>query len=137
MADALPTPMSSPAWSDPWVVAAHYRELLTTGHDSICEALAILTDSGAYPVLVHCSAGKDRTGVLCAIVLGVLGVPDQLIIDDYAFERARDGEPRRVAPTARTRTRETRSRSWRRRSRPRTRPRCSGSSPMSAPSTGR
>ncbi len=36
-------------------------------------------------VLVHCAAGKDRTGVLCAITLAALGVPEEVIIKDYEF----------------------------------------------------
>jgi hypothetical protein len=33
----------------------------------------------------HCSVGKDRTGVLSALVLGFLGVPDDVIVEDYAL----------------------------------------------------
>jgi protein-tyrosine phosphatase len=36
------------------------------------------------PVLFHCSAGKDRTGVVAALVLELLGVPDDAIVADYA-----------------------------------------------------
>ena len=32
----------------------------------------------------HCAAGKDRTGVISAILLGLLGVPDPVIVADYA-----------------------------------------------------
>jgi protein-tyrosine phosphatase len=32
----------------------------------------------------HCAAGKDRTGVVSAILLGLLGVPDEVIVADYA-----------------------------------------------------
>jgi protein-tyrosine phosphatase len=35
------------------------------------------------PVLVHCSAGKDRTGVVVALVLSLLGVADEVIAEDY------------------------------------------------------
>ena len=35
----------------------------------------------------HCAAGKDRTGVISAIVLGLLGVPDEVIVADYAATR--------------------------------------------------
>jgi protein-tyrosine phosphatase len=36
------------------------------------------------PALVHCAAGKDRTGIAIALLLDLLGVPDDLIIADYA-----------------------------------------------------
>ena len=36
------------------------------------------------PTVYHCAAGKDRTGVVSAILLGVLGVPDEVIVADYA-----------------------------------------------------
>ena len=39
--------------------------------------------------MFHCSAGKDRTGVLSALILAFLGVPDETIVEDYALERGR------------------------------------------------
>lgn len=83
MTDVLPDEDELSRWSDPVVVADRYREMLVIGCEAICESLAILTDPNAYPVVMHCSAGKDRTGVLSAIVLGVLGVPDETIVADY------------------------------------------------------
>ena len=38
---------------------------------------------GETPVLIHCTAGKDRTGVLVGLLLKVLGVGDDLIVTDY------------------------------------------------------
>ncbi len=35
------------------------------------------------PLVIHCTAGKDRTGVACALVLSALDVPDEIIFDDY------------------------------------------------------
>lgn len=35
------------------------------------------------PLVIHCTAGKDRTGFACALILHSLGVPDQVIADDY------------------------------------------------------
>jgi protein-tyrosine phosphatase len=32
----------------------------------------------------HCAAGKDRTGIVSAVILGALGVPDEIIVADYA-----------------------------------------------------
>jgi len=39
--------------------------------------------SGETPMLVHCTAGKDRTGVVIALILEFLGVPRDAIVADY------------------------------------------------------
>jgi len=40
-------------------------------------------DAPARPLLFHCAAGKDRTGLVAAVLLGLLGVPDETVLDDY------------------------------------------------------
>jgi len=40
---------------------------------------------GDVPMLVHCAAGKDRTGIAIALLLTVLDVPHETIIEDYLF----------------------------------------------------
>ncbi len=40
-----------------------------------------------FPAVYHCAAGKDRTGVLSAILLSLLGVPDEVIVADYAVTK--------------------------------------------------
>lgn len=45
--------------------------------------LEMAVDATDRPMLFHCAAGKDRTGIVAAVLLGVLGVPDQAIIEDY------------------------------------------------------
>ena len=42
---------------------------------------------GGVPLLVHCSAGKDRTGFVVAMLLHALGVPEPLIREDYLASR--------------------------------------------------
>ncbi|MDH3473503.1 MAG: tyrosine-protein phosphatase [Rhodospirillales bacterium] len=42
-----------------------------------------LAEAGRRPALVHCAAGKDRTGVAAALLLRVLGVPREEILEDY------------------------------------------------------
>lgn len=44
-----------------------------------------LADLEYHPVLVHCTAGKDRTGVTTAFVLSILGVPREIIEADYVL----------------------------------------------------
>jgi hypothetical protein len=45
----------------------------------------LLGGSDAGPALVHCAAGKDRTGVLLALVLDAVGVERAAVIADYAL----------------------------------------------------
>lgn len=65
-------------------LADRYRDLATTGSAGLVSAIEVIADARAAPVLVHCVAGKDRTGVVCALTLSVLGVADEDIAEDYA-----------------------------------------------------
>jgi hypothetical protein len=47
-------------------------------------AMSAIADAPSAPVLVHCHAGKDRTGVVVALVLRLAGVDIDVIADDYA-----------------------------------------------------
>jgi protein-tyrosine phosphatase len=64
-------------------LGAEYRYTIDECGDSIGGAVRELCAPGALPALVHCAAGKDRTGIVIALVLAVLGVPDELIGADY------------------------------------------------------
>lgn len=44
-----------------------------------------IADESRQPCLVHCAAGKDRTGLLVALVLAAVGVPREHIVDDYVL----------------------------------------------------
>ncbi|KAK7745178.1 hypothetical protein SLS62_009891 [Diatrype stigma] len=37
------------------------------------------------PVLIHCTAGKDRTGVICALILSLCGVEDEIVAHEYSL----------------------------------------------------
>src|ERR1700728_3319166 len=54
----------------------------------VASAIGRLCGDGALPGLVHCTAGKDRTGLVVALVLEVIGVPDEVIAADYALSDA-------------------------------------------------
>jgi protein-tyrosine phosphatase len=47
--------------------------------------------TNAGRTLIHCSIGKDRTGLLAALVLHALGVPREMIVADYMVSRAAPG----------------------------------------------
>jgi len=51
----------------------------------IAAAVGAIADAPMGGVLVHCHAGKDRTGAVVAVVLALLGVADEDIADDYAM----------------------------------------------------
>jgi protein tyrosine/serine phosphatase len=61
------------------------------GEVPVGRCLRLLADESHMPVVFHCAAGKDRTGVLAALTLSLLGVRDDTIGDDYA----RSGEAER------------------------------------------
>jgi protein-tyrosine phosphatase len=61
-----------------------YLGYLTDGTDNVLAALRSLADGGRGAAVVHCAAGKDRTGVVCALALAVAGVRPEAIIADYA-----------------------------------------------------
>lgn len=65
-------------------MAALYMSLLEIGGPGIASALALLAEPERYPAAFFCSAGKDRTGVLAAIVLSIAGVEGEEIARDYA-----------------------------------------------------
>jgi protein-tyrosine phosphatase len=61
-----------------------YRQLLASRGENLTAAVRRLAEPGAMPAIVFCSAGKDRTGLVSALVLGALGADDEAIVADYA-----------------------------------------------------
>ena len=51
-------------------------------------AIFAMLAAGRWPMLIHCSAGKDRTGTACALLLTALGVPREIVIADYILTSA-------------------------------------------------
>ena len=66
-------------------LADRYLNFAEDGRAGLAAALGVIADPAAAPVVVHCMAGKDRTGVVCALVLSLLGVSDADIAQDYAL----------------------------------------------------
>ena len=66
-------------------MARFYRDILDRRAATFAAAIAVLAAPNRMPALVPCSAGKDRTGLLIALVLEVLGVPREITVADYAL----------------------------------------------------
>jgi protein tyrosine/serine phosphatase len=69
-------------------LADRYLNFTEDGRKALAAALTVIADPAAAPVVVHCMAGKDRTGVVCALALSLLGVSDDDIATDYALTEA-------------------------------------------------
>lgn len=72
------------------VSAEDIRELLIKGYSTMVfdnmafkELVDCIENENRLPVVFHCSAGKDRTGFAAALILSILGVPEEIIIEDY------------------------------------------------------
>ena len=62
-----------------------YCSILDNAQETVRAVIAAAAAPDAFPLLVHCQVGKDRTGVVIALLLGLAGVPDEIIIADYAY----------------------------------------------------
>jgi protein-tyrosine phosphatase len=82
-------------------VAGHYLGYLEDRPDQVVAAVRTIATS-AGPVLVHCAAGKDRTGVVVALALSAVGVRPEAVVADCAATGERTGallERLRRSPT--------------------------------------
>ena len=64
------------------VMRDSYRNYVRQNTPSFRALFAHLFEDRA-PLVIHCTAGKDRTGFACALILHALGVPDDVITEDY------------------------------------------------------
>lgn len=65
-------------------LAEVYAWILAGTGAALGKVLAVLADPDAYPIVLHCLGGKDRTGIATAAALSIAGVADELIVEDYA-----------------------------------------------------
>jgi protein-tyrosine phosphatase len=68
--------------------AQRYLHYLVVGGDRLGRAFTCFANEAAYPVLVHCTAGKDRTGVLFGLLMDVLGAAPDDITAEYSLSNA-------------------------------------------------
>jgi protein-tyrosine phosphatase len=60
-----------------------YRILLDACRQEIATVFATIASANRGGVLVHCQAGRDRTGIVSALLLAAAGVPSGVIAEDY------------------------------------------------------
>lgn len=60
-----------------------YTGMMEAGYHSVRDTLEVI--ASGEPVVFHCMAGKDRTGIIAAVLLSILGVDDEDIAADYAL----------------------------------------------------
>jgi len=78
-------------------MVSRYRELLGMSGEEIVAAIRVIANPAAPPVVVHCLGGRDRTGVIIAFIMDMLGVSDEEIYEGYqltevAHQRRKDWE---------------------------------------------
>ena len=61
----------------PGLMAASYVDMLRDAGEHVAQVLRIVATPERLPAIVHCTAGKDRTGVAVALLLGLVGVEQE------------------------------------------------------------
>ncbi len=64
-------------------LAGTYRHIFDERRDQLVAVVRAVLAAGGLPAMVGCSAGKDRTGVVVALLLAAVGVPHGVIAEDY------------------------------------------------------
>jgi len=60
-----------------------YKEFIDDYAKQYIPLMQLLLDENNYPLLFHCTAGKDRTGLGAALIMGAVGVDKKIIMDDF------------------------------------------------------
>lgn len=75
------------AIKDPARMAEGYVLTARLSHANIARAIAAVADA-APGVVIHCHAGKERTGIVAAFLLSLAGVPDETVAEDWTASDA-------------------------------------------------
>jgi protein-tyrosine phosphatase len=78
-------PAAEPPPADVVPLAEDYQRMLERFGPQVAAVVRTIASAGEGGVLVHCAAGKDRTGLIVALLLGALGVAPEVIAQDYAL----------------------------------------------------
>jgi len=74
-------------------LAGTYLHMLDDRGAQLARIVRSLVEPGGLPAVIGCAAGKDRTGVAVALVLSAVGVPGEIVVEDYALSLSAFAEP--------------------------------------------
>ncbi|MBN6055687.1 tyrosine-protein phosphatase [Nonomuraea sp. RK-328] len=66
-------------------LADRYAEVAHDGATELRRALEVIASDDSAPLVFHCASGKDRTGLLAALVLTLVGVDEEVVVADFAL----------------------------------------------------
>lgn len=72
-------------------MAEMYHDIVFGSAEQIVLILRKLLQDDGHPMLIHCTAGKDRTGITSGILMSLLGVSDDMVVSCYAQSGANLG----------------------------------------------
>ena len=86
-----------PSWKDrssrrgerPTDMSGYYLGYVEDAPDEVAQALRLIADPSSGTSVVHCAAGKDRTGTIVALALSLAGVRREAVVADYAVTAER------------------------------------------------
>jgi protein-tyrosine phosphatase len=62
-----------------------YQRIVAERPEAFVTFFEVLAEDDSLPAVFHCAAGRDRTGIAAGLLLGLLGVPHDIIAHDYAL----------------------------------------------------
>lgn len=69
-----------------------YKRIMEEGATAYTKIVRHMVEQPDAPFILHCTAGKDRTGVLCACILSFCGVEDEIVAEEYHMTEQGLGE---------------------------------------------
>lgn len=86
-------------------LAEWYMDILEHAKPEVADIMRLLLESNNVPVLVNCAHGKDRTGIIIALILGCLEVESEAIAQDYSLSEVRQPNYIQCSETSRLHSR--------------------------------
>ncbi|MBF9235262.1 tyrosine-protein phosphatase [Microvirga alba] len=80
-----PIHMSHDPSRGPFDMSVRYCDAIDLCQPAISKVIVTIAAAEDGGVLFHCSAGKDRTGIIAALLLSAVGASEDVVIDDYAL----------------------------------------------------